>query len=134
MGWRRELRLDVDPDVGRFFERFGVPPEHALNRRADLPGEFAGFLVRQVVLGGANASAICETVEGMTFQAVCLVGEMERLARLAHRVIWVNPRSASGGYAPLVGGIAAALPFVDQLVSGHSIAALDDLLTAIAEG
>ena len=58
---------------------------------------------------------------------------MERLARLAHRVIWVNPRSASDGFRAPGGGIAAALPFVDDLVSGHSLSALDDLLAAIAE-
>jgi uncharacterized protein with von Willebrand factor type A (vWA) domain len=30
-----------------------------------------------------------------------LVGrEMERLARLAHRIVWVNPRVAAPGFAP----------------------------------
>lgn len=58
--------------------------------------------------------------------------EVARLQRLAHRVIWVNPRAASPRYEPLVGGMAAALPYVDELVSGHSLAALDDLLAAIA--
>ncbi len=58
--------------------------------------------------------------------------EMERLSRLAHRIVWVNPRASADGYAPLVGGMAAALPFVDAFVSGHSLAAMDDVLTAIA--
>ncbi|MGD9704198.1 MAG: VWA domain-containing protein [Acidimicrobiia bacterium] len=58
--------------------------------------------------------------------------EMERLHRLAHRIIWVNPRVASARFAPLAGGMAAALPFVDALVSGHSLDALDELLAAIA--
>ena len=59
--------------------------------------------------------------------------QMSRLALLAHRVVWVNPRSAAEEYEPLVGGMAAALPFVDVLVSGHSLAALDDVLVAIRE-
>ena len=84
--------------------------------------------------GIARGAVVVVVSDGWDRGDPALVGrEMERLARLAHRVIWVNPRSASEGYAPLVGGIAAALPFVDELVSGHSIAALDDLLYAIAE-
>jgi uncharacterized protein with von Willebrand factor type A (vWA) domain len=59
---------------------------------------------------------------------------MARLRRLAHRIVWVNPRSAAPGYAPLVGGMAAALPFVDAFVSGHSLAALDRLVVAVADG
>jgi uncharacterized protein len=57
--------------------------------------------------------------------------EMERLARLAYRIVWVNPRVAAKGFAPLTGGMAAALPHVDELVSGHSLAALDAVVEAI---
>jgi uncharacterized protein with von Willebrand factor type A (vWA) domain len=61
-----------------------------------------------------------------------LVGrEMERLHRLAHRVVWVNPRVAAPGFAPTTGGMAAALPHVDELVSGHSVAALEEVVAAI---
>ena len=58
--------------------------------------------------------------------------QMARLARLAHRIVWVNPRSAAPGYAPLVAGMAAALPHVDALVSGHSVEALDEVFAAVA--
>jgi uncharacterized protein with von Willebrand factor type A (vWA) domain len=62
-----------------------------------------------------------------------LVGtQMERLARLAHRIVWVNPRRASPRYAPLVAGMAAALPYIDHFVSGHSVAALDEVRAAIS--
>jgi uncharacterized protein with von Willebrand factor type A (vWA) domain len=57
--------------------------------------------------------------------------EMERLSRLAYRIVWVNPRVAAPGFAPLTGGMAAALPHVDELVSGHSVAALDGVVEAI---
>jgi uncharacterized protein with von Willebrand factor type A (vWA) domain len=60
-----------------------------------------------------------------------LAREMERLGRLAHRVVWVNPRVAAPGFAPLAGGMAAALPHVDELISGHSLAALDEVVAAI---
>jgi uncharacterized protein with von Willebrand factor type A (vWA) domain len=58
--------------------------------------------------------------------------QMERLGRLAHRIVWVNPRSKSERYRPLVAGMAAALPHVDVFTSGHSLDALDDVLAAIA--
>ncbi|MFA9431726.1 VWA domain-containing protein [Egicoccus sp. AB-alg2] len=63
--------------------------------------------------------------------AALLAEQMRRLHRLAFRVVWVNPRSASPRYEPLVSGMAAALPFVDVFVSGHSLAALDDVVDAI---
>jgi uncharacterized protein with von Willebrand factor type A (vWA) domain len=58
---------------------------------------------------------------------------MEQLSRLAFRVIWVNPRKAARGYQPLVGGMAAALPYVDTFVSGHSLRALAEVMAAIRE-
>ena len=62
-----------------------------------------------------------------------LVGrELARLARLAHRIVWVNPRVAAAGFVPRAGGMVAALPYIDALVSGHSLAALDEVADAIA--
>ena len=61
-----------------------------------------------------------------------LVGrEMERLARLAHRIVWVNPRAGAPGFEPSTGGMAAALPHCDALVSGHSLNAIDELAAAL---
>ena len=57
--------------------------------------------------------------------------ELERLGRLAYRIVWVNPRVAAPGFAPRTGGMRAALPHVDELVSGHSLAALDAVVAAI---
>jgi uncharacterized protein with von Willebrand factor type A (vWA) domain len=58
--------------------------------------------------------------------------QMARLRRLAHRIVWVNPRKAARGYAPSTGGMAAALPHCDAFVSGHTLAALDGVAAAIA--
>jgi uncharacterized protein with von Willebrand factor type A (vWA) domain len=61
-----------------------------------------------------------------------MVGEqMARLARLANRVVWVNPRKQSRDYQPLVGAMAAALPHVDAFVSGHSFESMEEALRAI---
>jgi uncharacterized protein with von Willebrand factor type A (vWA) domain len=59
--------------------------------------------------------------------------EMSRLQRAAHRIIWVNPLKASAGYEPLARGMAAALPYIDQFVEGHSAASLDALVHVIAQ-
>jgi hypothetical protein len=58
--------------------------------------------------------------------------EMERLHRLAYRIVWVNPRKASRDYEPLTGGMAAALPFCDAFLSGHNLRALSAVVDAIA--
>ena len=60
-----------------------------------------------------------------------VAAQMARLRRLAHRIIWVNPRKAAPQYRPLVGGMAAALPYCDAFVSGHSYRALAQLAAAI---
>ncbi|MGQ4386833.1 vWA domain-containing protein, partial [Streptomyces sp. SAS_270] len=60
-----------------------------------------------------------------------LASQMRRLRRLAHRVIWANPRKARPGYAPLAAGMAAALPSVDAFVEGHSLAALERLAAVV---
>lgn len=57
---------------------------------------------------------------------------MARLQRLASRVVWVNPLKASPGYAPLARGMAAALPYVDQFIEGHSLDALERLALVIS--
>jgi uncharacterized protein len=57
--------------------------------------------------------------------------EMARLHRVAWKVIWVNPLKASAGYAPLARGMAAALPYVDEFVEGHSLASLEHLARVV---
>ena len=61
-----------------------------------------------------------------------LVEQMARLQRVAYRVVWVNPLKASPGFAPLARGMAAALPYVDEFVEGHSLASLESLAEVIA--
>jgi uncharacterized protein len=56
-----------------------------------------------------------------------LESQMDRLGRLAHRVIWLNPLQEHEGYQPLAGGMRAALPHVDTFASGHSLASLQAL-------
>lgn len=60
-----------------------------------------------------------------------LAEQMERLHRLAHRVVWANPHQGKEGYAPVQQGIAAVLPWIDDFVAGHSLAAYQELLGVI---
>ena len=84
--------------------------------------------------GMARGAVVVIVSDGWETGDPALLGEqMARLSRLAHRIVWVNPRSAGAGYQPLVGGMAAALPYVDVFVSGHTGAALADVVAAIAE-
>jgi uncharacterized protein len=63
-----------------------------------------------------------------------LAEQMQRLHRVAHRVIWVNPLKVTPGYAPLARGMAAALPHVDAFVEGHSVDAMEQLARVINGG
>jgi uncharacterized protein with von Willebrand factor type A (vWA) domain len=58
--------------------------------------------------------------------------EMAKLSRMAYRIVWVNPRTQSAEYRPLVGGMAAAWPYCDAVVSAHSLSELTPLLRALS--
>ena len=60
--------------------------------------------------------------------------EMARLRRCAHRVLWLNPLAADPRYEPLTRGMQAALPHVDHLLPGNSIASLEALASLMEEG
>jgi uncharacterized protein with von Willebrand factor type A (vWA) domain len=61
-----------------------------------------------------------------------LAEQMQRINRVAFRVIWVNPLKVSPGYAPLARGMAAAMPFIDDFVEGHSLEAMRQLTEVIS--
>lgn len=61
-----------------------------------------------------------------------LRGEMARLQRGAHRVVWLNPLLASADYEPLTRGLQAALPFVDDFLPVHNVASLEALAQRLA--
>jgi uncharacterized protein len=63
-----------------------------------------------------------------------LAAEMARLQRCAHRVMWLNPLAADPRYEPLTRGMRAALPHVDHLLPGNSIASLEALADLMEEG
>lgn len=85
------------------------------------------------IRGMARGSVVVLLSDGWDRGDSSLLGEeMERLHRVTHRIVWVNPLKATPGYAPLAAGMAAALPHVDQFVAGHSYASLEDLAAILA--
>jgi hypothetical protein len=82
--------------------------------------------------GMARGAVVVILSDGWERGDPSLVGQqMERLRRLAYRVVWVNPRAAASGFSPRAGGMVAAIAHCDALVSGHSLAALGEVLDAI---
>jgi uncharacterized protein with von Willebrand factor type A (vWA) domain len=57
--------------------------------------------------------------------------EMARLRKLCRRIVWVNPHKRHPAYEPLARGMAAALPYLDAFVSGHSLRTLEAVADAI---
>ncbi|HZM29248.1 MAG TPA: VWA domain-containing protein [Acidimicrobiales bacterium] len=119
-------------------------PELALRRALDAAPDWSGgtriaealreFLDGYGRRGMARGAVVVIVSDGWDTGDPADLGEqMARLSRLAHRVVWVNPRKAAAGYQPLVAGMAAALPHVDAFVSGHSVAALDEVLEALGD-
>lgn len=59
---------------------------------------------------------------------VAMLGrEMDRLHRSCHRLIWLNPLLGAEDYQPLVRGIQAALPHIDDFLPVHNLASLEQL-------
>jgi uncharacterized protein len=63
-----------------------------------------------------------------------LEDEMARLARTAHRLVWLNPLKAHPRYEPLTRGMRAALPHVDELLAGNSLRSLEQLAELMEGG
>ena len=79
--------------------------------------------------GMARGAVVLIISDGWETGEPALLGEqMARLSRIAHRIVWANPRTQSPRYRPEVGGMAAAWPYCDAVVSAHSLDALGDLL------
>lgn len=91
------------------------------------------FLDRWGQRGTARRAVVVVASDGWERGDAALLGEqMARLSRLAHRVVWINPHAGKDGFAPAAAGMSAALPYVDDLVAGHTFAALRDVAQVIA--
>jgi uncharacterized protein with von Willebrand factor type A (vWA) domain len=118
-------------------------PEHALEQAARAVPDWAGG-----TRIGENLKAFNDLYgrRGLTRGAVAVIvsdgwergdvgllrTEMERLARAAHDVVWVNPVAGDPDYQPVAAGMAAALPSIDVFLPGHNLRSLQGLADALS--
>ena len=63
-----------------------------------------------------------------------LAKAMERLARLSHRVVWMNPHKGDDeDFRPNTLGMMVATPFIDTIVSGHNLRSLEKFAAKLPE-
>jgi uncharacterized protein len=119
-------------------------PDQALRQTAGAVKDISGgtrlgdtmkaFVDRWGQRGMARGAVVVILSDGWDRGDVNVLAEqMQRLKRLAYRVIWVNPLKSAPGYKPLAAGMAAALPYVDVFLSGHNFESLEELAGAIAD-
>ncbi|MEU4619346.1 VWA domain-containing protein [Actinoplanes sp. NPDC023801] len=109
-------------------------PREAVNQAgAAVDDRFGGTRI------AANVSALLDSHHGNTVRGGVVIvasdgwdsdppeamtAAMARLRRRAYQIIWLNPRAGAPGWAPKVGGMAAALPFCDLLLPAATFADL----------
>ena len=117
-------------------------PERAIQRAAAAAPDWSSgtrigdalktFNDRHGRRGMARGAVVVILSDGWERGDPALVGrEMQRLARLADRIVWVNPRVSADRFSVRAGGMVAALPHCDALVSGHSFSALGEVADAL---
>ena len=117
-------------------------PETMLAKASEAAPDWAGgtrigaalreFNDRYGVRGMGRGAVVLIISDGWETGNPALLGaQMARLHRIAYRIVWANPRTQSSRYRPEVGGMAAAWPYCDAVVSAHNFEALDDLLIAL---
>ena len=117
-------------------------PERALVRAGDQVPDWSGgtrlgetlkvFLDRWGARGMARGAVVVVFSDGWERGDASELGEqMQRMQRLAHRVVWVNPHRGKEGYEPVQRGIQAALPHCDDFVAGHSLRAFAEVLEVV---
>jgi uncharacterized protein with von Willebrand factor type A (vWA) domain len=125
----REMR-SRDPSTALLAVSAAVPDWSGGTRLGEL---LKAFLDRWGQRGVARGAVVVVASDGWERgDATQLGDQMARLARLAHRVVWVNPHRGMPGYAPMTAGMLAALPSVDDFVDGHTFDALQRLAGLLA--
>ncbi len=126
----RQLRLR-DPDQALRAAATAIPDWSGGTRLGET---LRAFLDRWGQRGTARSATVVLASDGWERGDAALLGEqMARLARLAHRVVWVNPHRGKSGFAPVTAGMSAALPHCDEFLAGHTLDALHTLADVIAD-
>lgn len=119
-------------------------PDRAIGAAADAVSDWSGgtrlgdtlaeFNEMWGIRGMARGATVVILSDGWDRGSPEVMAEqMARLHRVTHRLVWVNPLKATPGYQPLAQGMAAALPYVDDFIEGHSLHSLERLADVLAD-
>ena len=117
-------------------------PDRALVAAGDTVPDWSGgtrlgetlrfFLDRWGQRGMARGAVVVIFSDGWERGDPTLLAEqMQRLHRIAHRVVWVNPHRGKDGYEPVQQGVLAALPYCRDFVAGHSLATFEKVAEVV---
>jgi uncharacterized protein with von Willebrand factor type A (vWA) domain len=121
----------ADADTALARAATAAPDWHGGTRIGDALKAFLDGYGRR---GLARGAAVVIVSDGWDRGDPEVIGEqMARLRRLAHRIVWINPRQAAPEFVPLAGGMAAALPHCDALVAGNTLVSLGKALSSLAD-
>jgi len=125
------------------YELSGRDHDHALERAAAAVVDFSGGTRIGAALAELNRSHGRRLGRGAIVVILSdgwdrgdpelLAREMERLRRSAHRLVWLNPLAAHPDYEPLTRGMRAAMPYMNELLAGNSLASLQQLAEILEE-
>lgn len=109
----------------------GVPDWGGGTRIGASLEEFNRAWARRVLTGRATVLLV---TDGLDHGDGRSLGEAAaRLARFAHRVVWLNPLLRYDGFEPRAAGVRALLPHVDRHLPVHSLESLE-ALTRVGHG
>lgn len=121
----------------------GRDPDSALARAAAAVSDFSGGTRIGAALAELNRAHGRRIGRGAVIvilsdgwdrgEPQLLAGEMARLRRSAHRLVWLNPLAAHPDFEPLTRGMRAAVPHTDELLPGNSLASLEELACILEE-
>lgn len=128
---RLTRHLDT-PDVDAALAAAGrlIPDWEGGTRISDSISQFISEWGRRGMARGAVVVLCSDGLE--RGDPVELGRQMDRLSRLAHRVVWLNPLKGSPTYEPLARGMDAALPYIDTFMPGHNLTSLEELADVLS--
>lgn len=127
----RELtRRDPDEALARVSAR--VPDWEGGTRIASALADFNKLWSRRVLGQGANVLLVTDGLEREPDEALAF--QMDRLARSATRLIWLNPLLRYDGFEAKAAGIRTMMPLVDDFLPVHNVASVEALCHALGGG
>ncbi|MGH3872621.1 MAG: vWA domain-containing protein [Pseudonocardiaceae bacterium] len=118
-------------------------PDEALERAAKLVVDWEGgtrigdsldhFVRKWARRGMTRGGVVVICSDGLDRGDPELLSDsMERLSRLCHNIVWMNPHKGNNpNYQPQTVGMIVAEPYIDVLLSGHDLSSLEELATLL---